>query len=134
MNDWSATIELSRAELRAVASYAVCCARPALAIFERDRPDDPRPRNAIEAAQAFAEGAERTKAIRDGAWAAQRAAHEAWDAGRAAAFLLEKYGEPGEKAEFDRVLRNALNIPASEVPPLKDEPKRPVGRPRKGGS
>ena len=79
------TIALSRSELREIAGYAVACARPALAIFERDRPDDPRPRAAIDAAQAFADGAERTKALRDGAWAAQRAAHEARDAGRAAA-------------------------------------------------
>ena len=54
-------IELSLSELRAVAGYAVACARPALAIFERERPDDRRPRAAIDAAQAFADGAERTK-------------------------------------------------------------------------
>jgi hypothetical protein len=79
------TIELSRSELRAVAAYAVACARPALAIFERERPDDRRPRAAIDAAQAFADGGERTKALRDCAWAAQRAAHETRDAGQAAA-------------------------------------------------
>ena len=79
MADDSATIELSRSELRAVAGYAVACARPALAIFERERPDDRRPRAAIDAAQAFADGAERTKALRDRAWAAHRAAQEARD-------------------------------------------------------
>jgi len=51
------TIELSRSELGEVAGYAVACARAALAIFERDRPGDGRPRAAIEAAQAFAAGA-----------------------------------------------------------------------------
>ena len=40
-----------------VAGYAVACARPALAIFERERPGDRRPRSAIEAAEAFAGGA-----------------------------------------------------------------------------
>ncbi len=35
MADGSTTIELSRSELREVAGYAVVCARPALAIFER---------------------------------------------------------------------------------------------------
>ena len=40
MADDSTTIELSRTELREVAGYAVACARPALAIFERERPDD----------------------------------------------------------------------------------------------
>ena len=85
MADDSATIEVSRSELREVAGYAVACARPALAIFEREHPDDRRPRAAIEAAQAFADGGERTKALRDSAWAAHRAAQEARDAGQAAA-------------------------------------------------
>ncbi len=69
MADDSTTIELSRSELREVAGYAVACVRPALAIFERERPDDRRPRAAIDAAQAFADGAERTKALPDSAWA-----------------------------------------------------------------
>jgi hypothetical protein len=85
MADDSTTIELSRSELREVAGYAVACARPALAIFEHARPDDRRPRAAIDAAQAFADGAERTKALRDSAFAAHRAAQEARDAGQAAA-------------------------------------------------
>jgi hypothetical protein len=57
MADDSTRIELSRSELREVAGYAVACARLALAIFERERPDDRRPRAAIDAAQAFADGA-----------------------------------------------------------------------------
>lgn len=79
------TIELSMAELREITGYAVACAEPALAIFDKQRPDDPRPRAAIEAARAFANGAERTKALRDTAWAAHRAHQEARDTGRAAA-------------------------------------------------
>lgn len=85
MADGFARIELSRAELREVAGYAAACAWSTVEIFERERPDDQRPRATIEAAQAFADGAERTKAIRDNAWAAQRAAQEARDAGLAAA-------------------------------------------------
>lgn len=85
MAEDSTTVELSLAELREVAGYAAACARPALAIFEGARPDDRRPREAIDAAQAFADGAERTKALRDAAWAAQRAANEARDAGLHAA-------------------------------------------------
>jgi len=71
MADDSTTIELSQSELREVAGYAVACARPALVIFERERPEDRRPRAAIDAAQAFADGGERTKALRDSAWAVQ---------------------------------------------------------------
>jgi hypothetical protein len=71
---------LTPSDLRAVAAYAAACARPALAIFEKDRADDPRPRDAIEAAEAFAGGAARTRLLRDCAWAAQRAAQDARDA------------------------------------------------------
>jgi hypothetical protein len=83
--DDSTTIELTLSELREVAAYALACARPALEIFEQDRPDDPRVRDAFDAVQAFVDGGRRTKAIRDGAWAALRAAREARDAGQAAA-------------------------------------------------
>ncbi|MHA6626122.1 putative immunity protein [Pseudonocardia sichuanensis] len=85
MSGAARAIDLSRSELREVTEYAVACALPALAIFERERPGDRRARAAFEAAQAFAEGGERTKAIRDSAWAAHRAAQEARDAGQAAA-------------------------------------------------
>ena len=74
MADDSAAVELSMGELREVAGYAAACARPALALFERVRPDDSRPHSAVDAALSFAEGAERTKVLRDRAWAAQRAA------------------------------------------------------------
>lgn len=79
------TIELSLSELREVTGYAAACARPALAIYEHERPDDRRPRAAVDAAQAFADGAARTKALRDNAWMAHRAAQETRDAGQAAA-------------------------------------------------
>ena len=52
-------------------------ARPALAIFECERPDDRRPRTAIDAAQAVADGGEqpppgRRPALGESAWAAHR--------------------------------------------------------------
>jgi hypothetical protein len=84
MVDDSATVELGRSELREVVRYAVLCARTALPILERERPNDQRPRAAIDTAQVFAGGAERTKALRDTAWAAHRAA-QARDAEQAAA-------------------------------------------------
>lgn len=70
-------IELSEHELREIAGYAADCARRALSIFEQDRPADTRPRDAIEAAYAFAGGGPRTGALRQSAWAAYRAAREA---------------------------------------------------------
>jgi hypothetical protein len=58
--------------------FAADCAEMALPIFEKYRPNDDRPRKAIEVARRYANG-EATDEERDAAWAA------AWDAARAAA-------------------------------------------------
>lgn len=87
-------VALDLDELRAVAGYAGACAGTALAIFEHTRPGDVRPRAALEATLAFAGGAARSKALRDAAWAAQKAAREAGDgaAGQAARAALAAAG------------------------------------------
>lgn len=110
MTDEPPIVELSQSELRAVAGYAAACARPALAIFERGRSDDRRPRAAIDAAQAFADGAERTKAIRDAAWAAMRAFHEARDAGQAAAGEAARAAMGAASAAFLHPLARATQV------------------------
>jgi hypothetical protein len=110
MPDDATPIELSLRELREVAGYAAACARPALAIFERERPDDRRPRAAIDAAQAFADGAERTKALRDSAWAAQRAAREASDAGQGAASDAARAALAAAGAAFLHPLAKATQV------------------------
>ncbi|MFD6276060.1 putative immunity protein [Streptomyces sp. NPDC060209] len=71
------TIELSEDELREIAGYAADCARRALSVFEDVLPSDTRPRDAIDAAHAFAGGGRRTGALRQSAWAAYKAAGEA---------------------------------------------------------
>ncbi len=63
--------------LRAIAGYAVACAEPALVLFRKARPDDPRPAAAIEAARVFAQGAPRSRLQRSAAAEAHRAAREA---------------------------------------------------------
>jgi Imm-5 like putative immunity protein len=108
--DDAATIELTQSELREVAAYAVACARCALAIFESARHDDRRPRAAIEAAQAFADGGERTKALRDSAWAAHLAAQEARDAGQAAASDAARAAGHAAGAAFLHPLAKATQI------------------------
>jgi hypothetical protein len=70
-------IALSKQDLREVTAYAAECAQGALETFESTQPDDSRPRDAINAAWAFARGGERGKALRDAAWAALRAARGA---------------------------------------------------------
>ncbi|MCP2163589.1 putative immunity protein [Goodfellowiella coeruleoviolacea] len=83
--DEDLTIELSTAELREIAGYAVACAEPALAIFERDCPDDPRARDALDQTRGFVAGGRRTRAMRVSALAAHRAARAAQERGCAAA-------------------------------------------------
>lgn len=73
----SDAIEVSDDELREVTDFAVRCASAVLSIFERDMPGDGRPREALEAARAFAEGGRRTSALRTSAWGAFRAAQVA---------------------------------------------------------
>lgn len=70
-------VVLSTRDLREVTGYAADSAQGALEIFERAHPGDSRPHDAIEAARAFARGGDRGKALRDTAWAAQRAARDA---------------------------------------------------------
>lgn len=69
--------ELSMDDLRVVARYVVESAEHVLAIFEREPPDDVRPRAAVEAGWEFARGAKRTKLLRVTALEAHRAANEA---------------------------------------------------------
>lgn len=64
-------------DLREVARFAAQCAQDVVEVFERARPGDRRPREAVDAAWAFARGGTRGKALRDTAWAALRAAGEA---------------------------------------------------------
>ncbi|GAA2823855.1 putative immunity protein [Crossiella cryophila] len=111
MADQNLTIDLSMAELRAIADYAAACAEPALAIFERARPGDRRPRAAIESAQAFAAGAERSKSIRDHAWAANRAYQETRDAGQAAASDAARAAVAAASAAYLHPLAKATQVP-----------------------
>ncbi|MGR6964631.1 putative immunity protein [Geodermatophilus sp. URMC 61] len=82
MADGTREIVLSAQDLREVTGYAAGSAQEVLKVFERARPADSRPRDAVDAAWAFARGGERGKSLRDAAWAAHRAAR---DAGTAAA-------------------------------------------------
>ncbi len=77
MDTLSGDFALTTDELRAVAAYAVACAEPALVIFAKAHPDDPRPAAALEAARVFAEGAPRSRLQRTAAADAHRAARDA---------------------------------------------------------
>lgn len=70
-------VVLSMQDLREVTTFAAECAQEVLEIFERAHPGDSRPRDAVDAAWAFARGGKRGKTLRDTAWAALRAARDA---------------------------------------------------------
>jgi Rifampin ADP-ribosyl transferase/Imm-5 like putative immunity protein len=72
----SGDFELTMEELRAVTAYARTCAEPALVIFRKDRPEDPRPAAALGAAKVFADGAPRSRLQRTAATEAHRAARD----------------------------------------------------------
>ncbi len=77
MADGTSEIALSMQDLREVTCYAAQSAQEGLGIFERAHPGDSRPRDAVEAAWAFARGGARGKSLRDTAWAAHKAARNA---------------------------------------------------------
>ncbi|MGO2520478.1 MAG: putative immunity protein [Microbacterium sp.] len=66
--------DLTMDELRAVVSFAADCAQGLLPDFEAVAPNDTRPRDAIDAAQLFADGAPRSNLQRTAAFASHRAA------------------------------------------------------------
>ncbi|MGW1230520.1 putative immunity protein [Streptomyces sp. NPDC001478] len=87
MTDDGDRIALSTQDLRAVTAFAASCAHEALRAFENDRPGDTRPRDALAAADEFANGGARGKALRDTASAALKAAASAeTEPGRQAAW------------------------------------------------
>ncbi|OEO28134.1 hypothetical protein VW23_006245 [Devosia insulae DS-56] len=75
----------SDADHRLLASWAADCAEHVLERFERDCPDDPRPREAIAAARAWVRGELPMVEARAAAFAAHAAARTASDATAVAA-------------------------------------------------
>ncbi len=71
--------ELTLDELRLVAQFGAESAQDVLPLFERSRPDDPRPRAALDAAWEFINGARRTNRLRVTSTDAHRAAKETPD-------------------------------------------------------
>lgn len=66
---------------RALARWAALCAERALYVFEESRPDDNRPRTAIESVRAWERGEVLMTACRAAAFVAHAAARDAMEAG-----------------------------------------------------
>lgn len=75
--DESVLEPLGRLDRKTVALRAADCAERVLPLFEREHPDDVRPRAAIEAARAWVRGEIRVGEARRAALAAHAAAREA---------------------------------------------------------
>ncbi|MFI1952943.1 putative immunity protein [Streptomyces xinghaiensis] len=73
----SGDFDLTPDELRVVARYVVRHAEDVLPVFERAVPGDPRPREAVDAAWEFINGANRTALQRVASFDAHRAARSA---------------------------------------------------------
>lgn len=120
--------DLSMEELREVTRFAVLSAEDVLGLFEAAKPDDPRPRAAVDAAWAFANGGARGKALRVTAADAHRAAkaatteaasHAAYAAGDAAASAyLHPYARADQVGHILRASAHAARARelAAEVP------------------
>lgn len=104
------TLVLSTDDLRAITAFAAECAQAVLEIFEADRPDDPRPRAALDAAWKFAKRGSRGKALRDTAWAALKAAGDADDAGDAAAGAAARAAMAAAGAAYLHPLAQATQV------------------------
>ncbi|WP_308531437.1 putative immunity protein [uncultured Paenibacillus sp.] len=77
--------QAEQSDQRTLALWAADCADRALACFEGERPEDLRPRLAIEAARAWVRGEVSMAAARAAAFAAHNAAREAGHASASAA-------------------------------------------------
>jgi len=84
-----------------LALWAAACAEHVLHLFEQARPEDPRPRQAIEAARAWVRGELPMMAARAAGGHAMGAARELRGAARHAAYAAGQAGAVAHVAEHD---------------------------------
>ncbi len=92
---------LTDADHRLLALWAAACAEHVLHLFEAARPDDPRPRRAIEAGRAWARGEVTMTAARAAGGHAMGAARELRGAPRHAAYAAGKAAVVAHVAAHD---------------------------------
>ncbi|MGB3376049.1 MAG: putative immunity protein, partial [Microbacterium sp.] len=71
-----ADLQLSETDRRELVEWTIACAERMLPLFLAERPDDERPREALDAAQAFMRGEMDIDAVREKAFACHAAARE----------------------------------------------------------
>lgn len=122
--------DLTLDQLRAVTAFNVACAEQVIDLFDRVRPEDARPREALDAATAFVRGGPRSRAQRAAAPAAHRAAKEV---GPPAAFAAMAAGDAAASAYLHPLADAAqvghiLRGPAYCVLALRDRRDEPLPR------
>ncbi|MEJ1087822.1 putative immunity protein [Microbacterium sp. Mu-80] len=80
-----ADLRLPEADRRELVEWTVACAERLLPLFVAERPDDSRPREALDAAQAFLRGELEIEEVRERSFGSHAAAREAADAAAVAA-------------------------------------------------
>src|SRR5262252_8494991 len=90
---------LTDSDHQLLALWAASCAQHVLGLFESARPDDPRPRQAIEKARAWARGEVTMTESRNAAGHAQAAARVMAGAPRNAAFAIKAARAAASAAE-----------------------------------
>jgi hypothetical protein len=86
---------------RLLAMWAAACAEHVLPLFEQERPDDPRPRQAIEAARAWVRGELPMMKTRAAGGHAMGAARDLTGAARHAAYAAGQAAVVAHVAEHD---------------------------------
>ena len=92
---------LTDADHHLLALWAASCAEHVLPLFESERPDDPRPREAIEAARAWVRGELPMMQARAAGGHAMGAARDLRGAARHAAYSAGQAGVVAHVAEHD---------------------------------
>jgi thymidine phosphorylase len=92
---------LTDADHHLLAQWAALCAEHVLGLFESVRPDDPRPRQAIEAARAWVRGEMRMMAARAAGGHAMGAARDLRGPARHAAYAAGQAGAVAHVAAHD---------------------------------
>ena len=100
---------LTDTDHRLLALWAAACAEHVLHLFESVQPSDPRPRQAIELARAWARGEIKMSQARDSAGHAQAAARELSGAARHAAYAA------GQAAAVAHVAAHELGAAAYAI-------------------
>ncbi|RYB95150.1 hypothetical protein EUA93_12830 [Nocardioides oleivorans] len=110
---------------RLLALWAAECAEHVLALFETERPDDPRPREAIEAARAWARGEAAMMTTRAVGGHAMGAARELSGAPRFAAYAAGQAAVVAHVAEHDLgAAAYAIKAAVAAAPPTESDATR----------